>query len=73
MLSLLAELLDKGSPLYHRPVLRLLFEYTRLQDSNSHEMMRMAGTIMTVATQHVKVGGAIGVRKSVQDLIALKF
>ena len=55
MLRLLAELLDKGSALYHRPVLRLLYEYTRLQDPNSHEMKKMAGTIMTVATQHVKV------------------
>ncbi len=48
-------MLEKGSSFYHQPVLKLLYEYLKLQNPNSMEMKRMADTIMTVATQHIKV------------------
>ena len=48
-------MLEKGSAQYHQPVLKLLYEYLRLQDSNSVDIKQIADTIMTIATQHIKV------------------
>lgn len=47
-------MLEKGSSSYHQPVLKLLYEYLKLQNPNSHEMKKMTDTVMTVATQHIK-------------------
>ena len=54
-------MLEKGCVSYHQPVLKLLYEYLKLQNPNSMEMKKMADTVMTVATQHIKVGGCCGV------------
>lgn len=54
ILSLLAEMLEKGCPSYHQPVLKLLYEYLKLQNPSSVEMKKMADAVMTVATQHIK-------------------
>ena len=53
-------MLEKGQPLYHRPILRLLYHYLRLQDPNSHEMREIGGSIMTIVSQHIQVGGGVG-------------
>lgn len=55
--SLHTQMLEKGQPLYHRPILRLLYHYLRLQDPNSHEMREIGGSIMTIVSQHIQVGG----------------
>ena len=47
-------MLEKGSSAYHQPVLKLLYEYLKLQNPNSMEMKKMTDTVMTVATQHIK-------------------
>ena len=55
ILSLLVDMLEKGCAIYHQPVLKLLYEYLKLQNPNSMEMKKMADTVMTVATQHINV------------------
>ena len=51
------QMLEKGQPLYYRPILRLLYHYLRLQDPNSQEMREIGSSIMTIVSQHLKVGG----------------
>jgi len=48
-------MLEKGCASYHQPVLKLLYEYLKLQNPNSMEMKKMADNVMTVATQHINV------------------
>ena len=50
------QMLEKGCSQYHRPVLRLLYEYLKLQDPKSREMRELGESIMTVVSQHIKVG-----------------
>ena len=49
------QLLEKGCALYHRPVLRLLYEYMRLQDQKCRETKQLTDTIVAAVTKHVKV------------------
>lgn len=47
-------MLEKGSSSYHQPVLKLLYEYLKLQNPNSPQMKKMTDLVMTAATQHIK-------------------
>lgn len=49
------QMLEKGCSQYHRPVLRLLYEYLKLQDPKSREMRELGESIMTAVSQHIKV------------------
>ncbi len=55
-------MLEKGAALYHQPVLKLLYEYLKLQDPISPEIKKISDLIMTIATQHIRVsrGGGGG-------------
>ena len=55
ILSLLAEMLEQGSAPYHQSVLKLLYEYLRLQDLNSTAIKKIVDSIMNMATLHIKV------------------
>lgn len=48
-------MLEKGSSTYHRPILRLLYEYLRLQEPKSRETAGLSDSIMTVIHTHIKV------------------
>lgn len=48
-------MLENGSAAYHQPVLKLLYEYLKLQDPNSADIKKISDTIMTMATQHIRV------------------
>ena len=48
-------MLERGSAAYHQPVLKLLYEYLKLQDPSIPEIKKISDTIMTAATQHIRV------------------
>jgi len=58
-LSLLSDMLEKGSAAYHQPVLKLLYEYLKLQDPSIPEIKKISDTIMTAATQHIRVRAGV--------------
>ena len=63
------QLLDKGCALYHRPVLRLLYEYMRLQDPKSRETKQLTDTIVTAVTRHIKVGNSFSLSPRKEILV----
>ena len=52
--SLPPQMLEQGPSLYHRPVLRLLYEYLHLQEPRVTKMHAMVSSIVTVVHRHLK-------------------
>jgi hypothetical protein len=53
MLKLLSTMLEQGPDLYHRPVLRLLYEYLRLQEPLAHRMQALVNSTIVVVHRHL--------------------
>ena len=49
-----AQMLEQGPALYHRPVLRLLYEYLRLQEPLAHGMHALVNSTMIVVHRHLR-------------------
>ena len=47
-------MLEQGPTLYHRPVLRLLYEYLRLQEPLAHGMHALVNSTMVVVHRHLR-------------------
>ena len=48
-------MLEKGLSDYHRPVIRLLHAYLKLQDCQAPEIVAISRDILAVVCQHIKV------------------
>lgn len=46
-------MLEQGPVLYHRPVLRLLYEYLHLQQPLTHKIQIMVNSLMVVVHRHL--------------------
>ena len=49
----LLQMLEQGPDLYHRPVLRLLYEYLRLQEPLAHRMQGLVNSTIVVVHRHL--------------------
>lgn len=49
----LLQMLEQGPDIYHRPVLRLLYEYLRLQEPLAHRMQGLVNSTMVVVHRHL--------------------
>lgn len=48
-------MLEKGPSDYHRPVMRLMHSYLKLQDCQAPEIVNISRDILAVVCQHIKV------------------
>ena len=50
------QMLEKGPAHYHKSVLKLIYEYLKLSDRDSSEMIAMNQHILSAVEAHIKVG-----------------
>lgn len=50
---LIFQMLEQGPDIYHRPILRLLYEYLRLQEPLAQDIQPMVNSTMIVVHRHL--------------------
>ena len=59
IIILLLQMLEKGPCDYHRPVMRLIHAYLKLQDCQAPEIVTISREILAVVCQHIKVSSEL--------------
>ena len=59
IIILLLQMLEKGPCDYHRPVMRLIHAYLKLQDCQAPEIVTISREILAVVCQHIKVSSGL--------------